>query len=62
MLWSCVKAELLVDLFQQVCLSRLMRGCALQLDDGSSHPGEHTLEKLTAGRYLGDVVRRILLR
>ncbi|KAK9857965.1 hypothetical protein WJX84_010542, partial [Apatococcus fuscideae] len=33
-----------------------------ELDAESDHPGQHSFEKLTAGLYLGDVARRILLR
>lgn len=33
-----------------------------ELDAESHHPGQHCFEKLTAGLYLGDVARRILLR
>ena len=33
-----------------------------ELDAESDHPGQHCFEKLTAGLYLGEVARRILLR
>ena len=33
-----------------------------QLDEDSSNIGEQCLEKLTAGLYMGDIARRIILR
>lgn len=34
----------------------------LQLDEASVHSGQQQFEKLTAGLYLGDLSRRIILR
>ncbi|KAK9811576.1 hypothetical protein WJX72_006374 [[Myrmecia] bisecta] len=33
-----------------------------ELDAESNHPGQQTFEKLTAGLYMGEITRRILLR
>ena len=33
-----------------------------QLDEDSSNTGEQRFEKLTAGLYMGDIARRIILR
>ena len=33
-----------------------------QLDEDSSNTGEQCFEKLTAGLYMGDIARRIILR
>ena len=46
--------------FNHSCLPRLPEDC--QLDADSSCPEEAIFEKMTAGLYLGDIVRRILIR
>ena len=33
-----------------------------QLDAASNNPGQQQFEKLTAGLYMGDIARRIILR
>jgi hexokinase len=33
-----------------------------QLDEESNNPGQQRFEKLTAGLYMGDIARRIILR
>ncbi|KAH6782319.1 hexokinase 1 [Perilla frutescens var. hirtella] len=36
--------------------------CDIQLDLESSNPGEQIFEKLTSGMYLGEILRRVLLK
>ena len=45
-----------------MALSRFSINEDQELDAEGHHPGQHCFEKLTAGLYLGDVARRILLR
>ena len=46
--------------FNHPCLPRLPEDCQLDADSGC--PGEAIFEKMTAGLYLGDIVRLILIR